>query len=196
MPKTNDLLKMTPASILHGITKRYAKQHTVKVLSLTQPWATLLVLGFKRVETRSWYPNHVEIESLWIHASKGASTFGLRYLREMCQTWPFRQCLAEAGYNGFDELPRGQMLGRGTLAGYRTLNERQTLDYNNQPISEHEYAFGDYAVGRRGWLFDSMEKLETPIPAKGALQLWDWVVPEEAVLVPSWSLEKQIEIPF
>ncbi|KAH0480586.1 MAG: hypothetical protein KVP17_000112 [Porospora cf. gigantea B] len=36
-------------------------------LSLHQPWASLLVLGFKRLEGRSWYTDHRG--PLWIHAA-------------------------------------------------------------------------------------------------------------------------------
>lgn len=190
MAKTNDLLKMSSASIIHGIVKKYVNDSMVQVLSLTQPWATLLVLGYKKIETRSWYTAHRG--ELWIHAAAGCSTFGKRYLRELCECWPFRQCLAEAGYKSFDELPRGQILGRGVLAACNPTAMRETKDYHGQPISDQEYSFGDYGrtnTGRwrRAWLFDSMEKLETPIHAKGALQLWPYEIPESAKLIPSWS---------
>eukprot|EP00742_Colponemidia_sp_Colp-10_P006673 GILJ01007153.1.p1 GENE.GILJ01007153.1~~GILJ01007153.1.p1 ORF type:complete len:798 (+),score=122.22 GILJ01007153.1:23-2416(+) len=36
-------------------------------LSMHQPWASLLVLGFKQAEGRSWHANHVG--RLWIHAA-------------------------------------------------------------------------------------------------------------------------------
>jgi hypothetical protein len=41
----------------------------MKALSLTQPWATLVVTGEKEVETRSWRTNHSGM--IAIHASKG-----------------------------------------------------------------------------------------------------------------------------
>jgi len=41
----------------------------VKVLSLLQPWATLVVMGIKKIETRSWSTTHRG--ALLIHASKG-----------------------------------------------------------------------------------------------------------------------------
>jgi hypothetical protein len=30
----------------------------MKVLTFTQPWATLVAIGAKRIETRSWYTNY------------------------------------------------------------------------------------------------------------------------------------------
>ena len=41
----------------------------MKVLSLLQPWATLVVMGIKQIETRSWSTAHRG--TLLIHASKG-----------------------------------------------------------------------------------------------------------------------------
>ena len=40
----------------------------MKALSLTQPWATLVVIGAKRIETRSWHTSYVG--PLLIHAAK------------------------------------------------------------------------------------------------------------------------------
>ena len=41
-------------------------------------------------------------------------------------------------------------------------------------LTDQERAFGDYTSGRYAWLLGNIQKLETPIPAKGALGLWDW----------------------
>ena len=40
----------------------------MKALSLTQPWATLVVIGAKRIETRFWHTSYVG--PLLIHAAK------------------------------------------------------------------------------------------------------------------------------
>ncbi len=41
----------------------------MKTLSLLQPWATLVVMGVKQIETRSWRTDYRG--PLLIHASKG-----------------------------------------------------------------------------------------------------------------------------
>ncbi len=45
----------------------------MKAISLWQPWASLLVLGLKRFETRSFpFPGAVRGQRVAIHASKGS----------------------------------------------------------------------------------------------------------------------------
>jgi activating signal cointegrator 1 len=41
----------------------------MKAITLTQPWATLVAIGAKRIETRSWPTNYRG--PLAIHAAKG-----------------------------------------------------------------------------------------------------------------------------
>jgi hypothetical protein len=40
-------------------------------------------------------------------------------------------------------------------------------------ITEREWAFGDYGVGRYGWLLANLQVLPEPVPCRGALGLWD-----------------------
>lgn len=42
------------------------------VLSMHQPWASLLVYGLKRIEGRAWPTDHTG--SLWIHATSTQPT--------------------------------------------------------------------------------------------------------------------------
>jgi hypothetical protein len=67
----------------------------VKALTLTQPWATLIAVGAKRIETRSWATDyHGQIA---IHAAKGLGPVGgKRGLYEQCLEQPFRDVIAEA----------------------------------------------------------------------------------------------------
>jgi hypothetical protein len=36
-----------------------------------------------------------------------------------------------------------------------------------------EYKFGNYDLGRYGWYLADIKPIE-PVPAKGALSLWEW----------------------
>ena len=64
----------------------------MKALTLTQPWATLVAMGAKRIETRSWTTNYRG--PLAIHAGKGPSTIGWPQLNHICNhTEPFRSVL-------------------------------------------------------------------------------------------------------
>lgn len=80
----------------------------MKALSLIQPWATLIVLGEKRIETRSWPTKHRG--HLAIHASKNFPDD----CRRLCEERPFREALARHGLTA-DTLPLGQVLGFATI---------------------------------------------------------------------------------
>lgn len=81
----------------------------MKTLSLTQPWATLVAIGEKRIETRSWATNYRG--PLAIHASKGFP----RWAVELALTEPFRSTLATAGVKQLADLPTGAVIATCTL---------------------------------------------------------------------------------
>lgn len=68
----------------------------MKALSLTQPWASLIAIGAKRVETRSWSTNHRG--PVAIHAAKGFPKFA----RDLVWAEPFQGRLREAGIIRFN----------------------------------------------------------------------------------------------
>lgn len=41
-------------------------------------------------------------------------------------------------------------------------------------MTEQERAFGDYEDGRWAWVLEDVKPLAVPVPAKGALGLWEW----------------------
>lgn len=45
---------------------------TLKSITVHQPWANLLVMGVKRIESRTWNTNYRG--HLWVHASKKPAT--------------------------------------------------------------------------------------------------------------------------
>src|SRR5260221_11478992 len=64
----------------------------MKSLTVMQPWAPLVALGAKRIETRSWSTSYRG--PLAIHASSRIS----REAAVICREPPFREALAEGGY--------------------------------------------------------------------------------------------------
>ena len=143
----------------------------MKALSLTQPWATLVVLGLKRVETRSWWTSHRG--PLAIHAAKVFPT----YARE------FADDERRAGRLDV-ELPLGSVLGVVNVAGCR---RTEIVEHTLTPL---EQSYGDYSPGRWAWLLDQVLQVFTPpIPARGALHLWDWTEhPTPTYVNPQLSL--------
>ena len=135
----------------------------MKCLSLTQPWATLVVEGKKQFETRSWSTKYRG--PLLIHAAKGWPESAKRICR-----FPglFRDTLVELGYlhDSFN-LPRALIIGQVDLVGVFTTESQR------ERIGPEEEAFGDYGDGRFAWQLENPVIFKQPIPWKGALGLFE-----------------------
>src|SRR5437660_590025 len=81
------------------------RRSIMKSITVTQPWATLIVLGAKRHETRTWRTRHRG--ALAIHA---AGHFP-EDQHDLCRQEPFRSILRKAGYSSWFDLPTGAVLG-------------------------------------------------------------------------------------
>lgn len=131
----------------------------MKALSLTQPWATLVAIGAKRFETRSW--NALHRGWIAIHASAGFPKSCLN----LCFTSPYGETLSAASLAA-KSLPRGQIIAVARL----TATDR--TEAISKRIDGDELAFGDYTPGRYAWELDEVFQLPNPVPAKGVLGLW------------------------
>jgi hypothetical protein len=156
----------------------------MRCLSLWQPWASLVISGAKRFETRSWSTAYRGL--LVIHAAKKWDA-DLAYL---CATEPFKAALEAAGIafsadlrdcqRGWN-LPFGALLGAVELVGChrteeinRTNMEASLLPDGGPPwIGKTEHAFGDYSPGRFAWLLRDPRPFPEPIPYAGARNLFD-----------------------
>lgn len=170
----------------------------MKVLSLTQPWASLVACGAKKIETRSWRcPTALIGQRIAIHASKGFPRDAKDACLELAfftALWPDIQEYAmdaprpQGCYIGVrrgatetivstDEidrmtnlLPRGVILATARISGCWSTNQERLVDR----IPRDEAMFGNYAPDRWMWGLADVEVLPAPIPAKGALGLWTW----------------------
>lgn len=163
----------------------------MKALTLTQPWATLVAIGAKRIETRSRKTNYRG--PIAIHAGNGLSGMTEEAYRALARSQPyFGPALHAGGYpmagiKHLDNLPRGAIVAVGRLVGCEST---EWLCENNGAykliggwryhwaLTEQESAFGDYSPGRFGLLLLDVKPLAEAIPAKGALGLWEWHPPE------------------
>ncbi len=127
----------------------------MKCLSLTEPWAMLVALELKRVETRSWRTHYRG--RIYIHAAKAFP----RWAQDMAQEQPFRDALNRPN----DELPRGCLIAMAKLV--------DCVPTATVSVSEQERAFGDYTPGRWAWFLESVEALQHPIPYRGSLGLFN-----------------------
>jgi activating signal cointegrator 1 len=137
----------------------------MKALSLTQPWASLIVTGAKQIETRSWFTSYRG--QLLIHAAKGFP----RWAKETADEEDFRN-----GLNGltWQQLPTSAILCRVELMACVKTTEVDKLRTAGIVPQIQELKFGDYAEGRWAWGLRLIEVFAEPIPAKGALGLWEF----------------------
>jgi len=147
----------------------------MKALSLTQPWATLLVLSEKEWETRSWPTAYRG--ALAIHASL---TFP-QWARALCKDRGYYHfgVLLKHGLRGRD-LPLGSIIGVCELVDCIPTDRLSLLPTGKRDtivITKQEFGFGDFGHGRYAFKMANALRLEVPIPCKGALKLWE--VPQE-----------------
>jgi hypothetical protein len=136
----------------------------VKALTLTQPWATLVALGIKRVETRSWSTAYRG--PLLIHAAKGWT----RDDRDVASVLQREGVLpVRPGSTAWALQPYA--LGA-IIARCRLVDVVPTAALWEE-LSPLERELGDYRERRYAWRLADVEQLPRPIPWRGALGLWN-----------------------
>jgi hypothetical protein len=145
----------------------------MKALSLLQPWASLVVMGLKKIETRSW--NTKFTGTLLIHASKKFTSEQIRLSEEFNSKYG-----ASLGF--VKELPIGAIIGSVDMIGTFSMNDlltQRTISKKEKVwhLTDEELAFGDYSCNRYGWLLENPQQWAIPVRAKGSLSLWDFGLP-------------------
>ncbi len=161
----------------------------VRVISLWQPWAALIVSGAKKIETRSWYPRELRPgERIAIHASKRWTEDE----RELCQDDPFFKrhltLAARRGLWDFDQPPLGCIVGTAVYQGVRRteravgpwMAEAERVERGLWLLTDTERAFGNYVHGRYGWLLSDPQPINPPVPLRGHQGIFTWDMSEGA----------------
>jgi hypothetical protein len=144
----------------------------MKCVSLWQPWATLMAIGAKQNETRSWPTSHrgplaIQAAKRWTKAQ-----------REFCQHPRVRKRLEAAGIYAADLLPRGSVVCVVDLFELRRTDDlveqaqKDLLGPSVLDLSLDELCFGDYTPGRWIWRTRNVQKLD-PIPCRGYQGLFE-----------------------
>jgi activating signal cointegrator 1 len=140
----------------------------MKVISIMQPWATLIALGEKKFETRSWATKYRG--ELAIHASKKID-------RQSCKTREIAQTLNKHGIVLTNDLPTGAIIAVCEIKECHKVTMEElcwaSVD-GGEIIKGNEFIFGDYSVGRFAWELSDVKMLRNPILAKGQLGLWNY----------------------
>jgi len=152
----------------------------MKAITIYQPWASLIAVGAKRFETRSWKTDYRGM--IAIHAAKKPFSNGSWLDREL---HPFANALGLPDIYSFDALPLGAVIATAELvgiweigAGRDVCTGSKSADFkkNGQryEISRLEECFGDWTPGWYAWELANVMPEDEPIPARGQQGLWEW----------------------
>lgn len=128
----------------------------MKVLSIREPYATLIKKKVKHIETRSWKTNYRG--ELYIHASK------TKMFREDANNKELMKLVS------LEELNYGNIICKCKLVDC-ILMDQEFL--NSISKNEAEFICGIYELGRYAWILEDIEEVEK-VPTKGRLNIWEY----------------------
>lgn len=122
----------------------------MKVLTLKQPWATLVAEGIKKYEFRSWKTNYRG--KILIHAGTGIDKKELEKFKDLNLEFPSKRILAEVEIEDCLEL-----------------ND----ELNKKIIAEKNIADGSKYRTGYAWKLTNPKKINYDKEVKGQLGLWN-----------------------
>ena len=137
----------------------------MKVISIIEPWASLIKEQVKHIETRSWATKYRG--ELYIHASM--------------------KKLTKQNYIDYDNILNllqdtnfkyGYIIAKCKLVDCKYMDEELIEKIK---ANHNEYMCGDYSIGRYAWILEDIEILKLPIQAKGQLGLWNYYPNEDVI---------------
>ena len=135
----------------------------MKVLSIKEPFASLIKEGHKKIETRSFKTSYRG--EIYVHASIKKVTDNYednKVLNELMKTLKYNY---------------GDIICKANLVDCKLMDEEFLKDISNNP---KEKSLGIYKLGRYAWILKDIEVIDS-IPAKGNLNIWNYY-PEEEIL--------------
>ena len=121
-----------------------------KVLTLKQPWATLVAEGIKKYEFRSWKTNYRG--KLLIHAGAGVDKEYLEMFKNLNLEFPSKKVLAEV-----------------ELVDCLKLDDKLNQEISN----ENNIAYGDKYRTGYAWKIENVKKIKSDKIINGKLSLWN-----------------------
>lgn len=138
----------------------------MKVISIWQPWASLIVHGLKFFETRTWpAPPSVVGQVIGIAATKNI----IPDQRDAYNDPEFQFFYEQSGLESLENLPRGYLLGTVLLHSVELVTE----DFLEE-ITREERAFGWYTIGGYAWRLRYPKLLSHPIPIRGKQGIFEY----------------------
>lgn len=164
------------------VFKQLTAENAAKAISFWEPWGTLVKLGLKKFETRSWSTDYRG--KLVIQVAQKQD----KYLKDACESL-CRKLGIELNY---DELPFGMAIAVCELTDCVEMTE----EFISQQ-SETEIQCGDWQPGRFAWKLENVQSI-SPVPMKGKQGLWNVdladLVEENAIATPAYKVGDSIII--
>lgn len=137
----------------------------LKVLSVWNPYALLLVHGFKVNETRPYpCPPAIVGTRLYIASTKVITpTQRTLFADEKFQEYYRQTGLPEK----LEDMPNG------FLVGSVLINSSDPYDEEIDDLTEEEILYGDYGPKRHVWRTRDPEVLDEPVPVRGQQGIWN-----------------------
>ena len=148
-------------------------------ITLHQPWATLIALGLKKVETRSWpAPERILGQVIAIHAGKRVVRRPGDRIEQELQN--------RLGEDWIRTIPAGAVLATATLAGMARVkyvdpmtghavhDVRTEMGCAVGVARTHIDPWGDFSPSRWLWFLADVKALPEPVPAVGRQSFWRW----------------------
>lgn len=123
----------------------------MKVITLKQPWATLVAEGIKRYEFRSWKTNYRG--KVLIHAGAGVDKKDMERFSHLNLEYPSKRIIAEVEIEDCLEL---------------------TDKLNQEIISENNIAYGSKVRTGYAWKLKNVKKIELDREINGKLGFWNY----------------------
>jgi hypothetical protein len=129
----------------------------MKVLTIKQPWATLIAQGYKAYEFRSWHTKYRG--PLIIHAGQGVDKNALKRFQHLNLHYPKSQIVAIV-----------------QLEDCILIDE----NFNKKLMEADELVYGDNSkVGQYAWKLSNVKYIENQKNVKGRLGLWNIDDPDD-----------------
>lgn len=142
----------------------------MKALSLHQPWATMIAIGLKQLETRHWSTNYRG--PLAIHAAQKWTKAQRTFTEELFNEDVVGHVLRQYGYTAPGQLPFGAVVCTVRLA--QVMITEHVVKSHWMRVNSVERMLGDYSAGRYAWQLLDLKRFEQPIKAIGHQGFWVW----------------------
>jgi hypothetical protein len=151
----------------------------MKVISVWQPWANLIVLGHKGYETRSWpapadmIGQRIGIASTKQLKAEQRTAAQRRTFQKHYQMAMFGWNCPSADMSMVDMYgPLGCIVGTAKLVACHKMTSRLI-----KAVGARERNFGNWKIGDFAWLLVEPIALSSPIPVRGQQGVWNYEGP-------------------